>query len=144
MAMQLQLVFSQTDEKRNDLKILKHQIDDEIKGLAAYQELIKEEEAIKFKKKQIVLSVKQNNREEIEKMESLKLDIDSNKQKLSDIALNDFIAGKDIRLTDKNGFILEPIFTVKYKKTGDMADKKSNSIKISKKDLPNDDTFFDH
>lgn len=142
MAMQLQLVFSKTDEKRNDLTILKHQINDEIKGLAAYQEIVKEEEAIKLKKKQIILSVKQSNREVIDKIDSLKLDIDSNKQKISDIALADYIAGKDIRLTDKNGFILEPVFIVKYKKTGEVADKKYNSTKKVKEASSEDEDFF--
>jgi len=143
MAMQLQLVFSKTDEKRNDLAILKHQLRDEINGLAAYQEIINEEAAVKLKKKQIVLSVKQGNREMIDKMDSLKLDIDSNKQMLSDVALADYIAGKDIRVTDRNGFIMEPVFVVKYKKTGDVVDnKKTNSTKISKKEISSDDEDF--
>jgi len=141
--MQLQLVFSKTDEKRNDLAILKHQLRDEINGLAAYQEIINEEAAVKLKKKQIVLSVKQGNREMIDKMDSLKLDIDSNKQMLSDVALADYIAGKDIRVTDRNGFIMEPVFVVKYKKTGDVVDnKKTNSTKISKKEISSDDEDF--
>ena len=139
MALQLQLVFSKTDEKKNDLAVLKHQLNDEIKALAEYQKILDEEAAIKLKKQQIILSVKQNNREMIDKMDSLKIDLDSNKQMLSDVALSDFIAGKDIRVTDRNGFIMEPIFTVKYRKTGEIADKKSNSIKISKKDIPADD-----
>jgi hypothetical protein len=144
MALQLQLVFSKTDEKKNDLAVLKHQLNDEIKALAEYQKILDEEAALKLKKQQIILSVKQNNREMIDKMDSLKIDLDSNKQMLSDVALSDFIAGKDIRVTDRNGFIMEPIFTVKYRKTGEIADKKSNSIKISKKDIPDDDAemFF--
>jgi len=140
MAVQLQLVFSKTDEQKNDLAILKRQVKDDLEAMIEYQDLLKEEEVIRQKKRQIINSFNSHNKDIIDKIALKKLDLDSQKQLLSDVAIKEYLAGKTIQITDKNGFILEPVFSVKFRKTGEVANNKS--VKISKGDLCQEDEDF--
>jgi len=140
MAVQLQLVFSKTDEKKNDLAILKRQVKDDLEAMVEYQELLKQEEKIRQKKRDIINAFNSNNKDLIDKISLIKVDLDSQKQLLSDVAIKEYLAGKTIQITDKKGFILEPVFSVKFKKTGEVA--KNNSTKINKADLGHDDEDF--
>jgi len=119
MILQLQLAFNKADEDRNNLAILKRYLKDQLEGLAAYKELTDELEALNLKKKQIIASVLENNKKEVDEIDKLTLNLKSQKQMVSDVALKDYLAGKNIELVKPNGNILEPVFSVKFRKTGE-------------------------
>lgn len=119
MKLQLQLVFNEADEKRNKLAILKRSLKDQLEGLAAFKEITDQLEVLNQKKKQLVASVMDDNQKEIEEIDKLTLDLKDQKQLVSDVALKDYLAGNKVELVKEDGHILEPIFSVKFRKTGD-------------------------
>lgn len=138
MAVQLQLVFNEVDEKRNKLAILKRSLKDQLESLADYQSITDELEVLNQKKKQLIANVMSDNKKEVEEIDKLTLDLKSQKQLISDVALKDYLAGKKIEIVKPDGAIMEPVFSVKFVKTGEYKklsaaekrDLKNNGVKI--------------
>ncbi|PKM88419.1 hypothetical protein CVU83_01765 [Candidatus Falkowbacteria bacterium HGW-Falkowbacteria-2] len=119
MALQLQLVYTKADEQRNQLAILKHSIKDQLESLQEYQEVIEDLEALRLKKKKIIENVLADNKKDVDEIDRLTLDLKSQKQLISDVALKDYLDGKKVEVVKANGAILEPVFSVKFIKTGE-------------------------
>lgn len=117
MAQELPVVFKRIQENKKEQRDLKSMYRDALSTDSAYQKVLDELEDLKIKKKQLENSVKSSFKEEFDKLEGLKLNIASDNQLLSDLALNQFISGELIKLVDDNQVEYEPIFTVKFKKT---------------------------
>jgi len=130
MAVQLQLVFTEADKKRNKLRELKAMLKEQLEGKQEYQEIKESAEALKAKKKIIVAAINEENKTELEEIDKLMIDLKSQKQLISDVAIKDYIAGKEIKVTDVYGNILEPVFSVKFVKTGDVEETKKPKVKL--------------
>lgn len=116
---QLQLVYTKADEQKNQLAILKHSIKDQLESLQEYQEVIEDLEALRLKKKKIIENVLADNKKDVDEIDRLTLDLKSQKQLISDVALKDYLEGRKVEVVKADGAILEPIFSVKFKKTGE-------------------------
>jgi predicted nucleic acid-binding Zn-ribbon protein len=116
MAQELSAVFSRMQEKKKQQRELKAMYKDSLSVNGEYQKILEELEDLKIKKKQIENSVKADFKEEFDKLEGLKLNIASDNQLLSDLALTQFSKGELRRLVDENKVEYEPIFTVRFKK----------------------------
>jgi hypothetical protein len=65
--------------------------------------------------------VKKELGEQYDKLESLKNDINLDKEMLADIAISTLMKGEGIgEIQDEFGNVYEPIFSVKFKKTGEV------------------------
>lgn len=124
MAVQLQLVFNEADKKRNRLRELKAMIKEQLEGKQEYQEIKETSDSLKARKKNLIAVINEDNRAECDEIDSLKLDLKSQKQLISDVAISDYVAGKEVRITDSCGRILEPVFSVRFVKTGDVEEEK--------------------
>ena len=69
------------------------------------------------KKKRLEVQIKQDFRSEMENLDRLKQDIQSNNVLISDMALTSLMKGQTITITDENDVKYEPQFSVKFKKT---------------------------
>ena len=131
MKLQLQLVFNEADEKRNNLAILKRGIKDQLESLTNFSEITDQLQKWQQKKKELIESVMNDNKADIEKIESLELELKSQKQMISDIALRDYLNGDKIEIVKPDGAIMEPVFTVKFRKTGEYKkDEKKKKVRI--------------
>ncbi|MDD2353826.1 MAG: hypothetical protein PHH52_01005 [Patescibacteria group bacterium] len=117
MAQDLSAVFSRMQERKKQQRELKAMYRDALATNGNYQKVSEELEDLKNKKKQLENSIKTDFKEEFDKLEGLKLNIASDNQLLSDLALSEFSQGKLRRLVDENKVEYEPIFTVRFKKT---------------------------
>ena len=116
MAQELPAVFKRIQEKKKEQRELKSMYRDALANHGGYQELLKEIEDLKIKKKQLEAGIKADFKEEFDKLEGIKLNIAGDNQLLSDLALNQFVSGELTKLVDENQVEYEPIFTVKFKK----------------------------
>ncbi|HZJ41818.1 MAG TPA: hypothetical protein VFD51_02270 [Patescibacteria group bacterium] len=116
MAQELSAVFNRIQEKKKKQRELRTMYKDALSVNGEYQKAIEELEDLKIKKKKIEAGVQSDFKEEFDKLEGLKLNIASDNQLLSDIALTQFTKGELKRLVDEYQVEYEPIFTVKFKK----------------------------
>lgn len=82
----------------------------------SYQEVLEQMKALKIKKTQIENALRSDMQKEIEKKERIALDLKTDTQLMSDIALNQFMKGQTVELTDDNNVKYEPVFKVSFKK----------------------------
>jgi hypothetical protein len=118
MSQELPLIFQRLQNYKKERRELKTMYQDALKNNGEYQKIISDVDDLKIKKKQFESSIKSNFKAEMDKLEGIKLHIASDNQLLSDLALNQLVKGELTKLVDEHQVEYEPIFTVKFKKTG--------------------------
>lgn len=114
---QLQLVFDKTYDLRNKIKVIKATYRQLFEDSPSWQKLRKEEEELTTRKKQVIAGLRSEMESELEQLDGFELELKDELQLLSDKALSDYIKGDKIEVVDKKGFICEPVFSVKFKRT---------------------------
>lgn len=118
MAQQLPDVFKRIQDKKREQKDLKTIYRDALAVNGEYQQVLEEMEALKVKKKKILMAVQADFKEEFDKLEGLKLNIAGDNQLLSDLAMAQLTSGEPVKIVDENKVEYEPIFSVRFKKVG--------------------------
>ena len=113
----LQEVFNEYTIKSDEAKGIKKLITERLKGHERYQEVKDNLERWGMEKKQIKAQVEEEYTRELEKLDSLKIDIDGCKMMMSDIALSELIKGNVPEVEDSHKNKQEPVFSVTFKKT---------------------------
>jgi len=98
------------------MKELKSSFKEALEAVQEYQLVQEEMKALREKRKRIEQTTKEQFSAEIIKIEDLKIDIESDMEMLSDIAIAKITKGEAIGITDKYSNEYEPIFKVKFKK----------------------------
>jgi hypothetical protein len=109
-------IFKRIEENRKKLKDLKDGYKDGLIATGEWEDLNEEIKTLREKKKQVENRVKEQFSSEMIKMDDLKIDIDSDKEMLTDIAVSQMMKGENINITDKYDNEFEPVFSVKFKK----------------------------
>ncbi len=112
----LQDVFNRIQEVKLKQKDLKVMYRDALANSGEHQKIKDELEALRSRKKQIEKNIKSDFSSEFNKLDQIKLELESSNLILSDIALNHVMKGELIELTDMYENKYEPQFTVKFKK----------------------------
>lgn len=116
MIQEIPEIFKRIQDNKKESRELKKEYRDSLSVNANYQELLTELDALKIKKRQIESEVKDSFKQEFDRLEGLKLNIASDNQLISDLAISKLSAGELIKLVDDNQVEYEPIFNVKFKK----------------------------
>jgi len=116
MSQNLKDVFNRIQKSKKEQKEIKSIYNDALLNNAQYQEIMEELKALKLKKNQIEASIKQDFEEEFNKLDSIKVNIASDTQLLSDIALAQLTRGETVKIVDDNKVEYDPRFTVKFNK----------------------------
>jgi len=109
-------VFKRVQDYKKEQRDLKAMYRDALATNAEYQSIKDELEALRLRKKKIEAGIQMSFKEEFDKLEGLKLNIAGDNQLMSDLALNQIMAGETIRLVDENKVEYDPVFTVRFKK----------------------------
>lgn len=67
-------------------------------------------------RKGIEVKIKDTFSSELTKLDDLKIDLNSDSEMLTDVALNSYVKGKTIEVEDRYGNKYDPLFSVKFKK----------------------------
>jgi len=116
MSQNISEVFKRMQDKKKEANEIKKIYRNALSVNKEYQEVLEEQEALKIKKKKIEATIQADFKEELDKLEGLKLNISSDNQMLSDLALMQLIDGEEVQVVDDNKIKYDPIFTVKFKK----------------------------
>ena len=112
----IQEVFSRIRKNKEEQKKLKEAYKDALENSPSYREINEEFKEIKIKKKQIESDTKAQFSAELTRLEDMKIDLESDLEMLSDIALNKIIKGEEVKVVDEHETEYEPVFSVKFKK----------------------------
>ena len=81
-----------------------------------YQKLLEDLDKLKIRKKEIEISIKDEMRADIEKLDAYRMHIKTDQEMMSDLAINQLMSGETVELIDENDQKYEPVFTVRFKK----------------------------
>jgi len=112
----IQKIFDRIQASKKEQKEIKKAYRDALKNSRRYQEVNEELKNLREKKKSIEEEVKQEFSTEMDKLETLKADIENDQMLLSDAALSLVANGKAVEIKDNNEIKYEPVFSVKFKK----------------------------
>ncbi|HVM90406.1 MAG TPA: hypothetical protein VMU11_00730 [Verrucomicrobiae bacterium] len=100
------------DEKKKVSQLVKDVFDQS----KPYQEVMDELKRLKAKRLQLQNEIRAGLMSEVEQIDKLALDLQTDAVLLSDIALNMMMKGETVELTDENDVKYEPVFKVSFKK----------------------------
>ena len=112
----LQSIFNRLEESKKELRDIRSAYKEALAGVPSYVELMEELRVMREKKKQIELTVRQEFSNEFTRMEDLKIDIASDQELISDIAMTQLMKGNTVEVTDKYENDYEPVIKVSFKK----------------------------
>ena len=113
---QLQLIYDEVLEKKQSQKELQEMYKDALRDADKYIELGQKIEKIKAERKVIELKVQQKLGRAYDQLLDIKSELTAEKVTMTDLAINDLMAGVTVEVEDKFGNKYEPIWSVKFKK----------------------------
>ena len=98
--------------------MIKSSYRDALASSVQYKKITDELKELRTKKKEVEDSIKADFHNEFTKLDDLKIDLESDYELLSDIALTQLMKGETVKVTDEFETNYDPIFSVKFKKAG--------------------------
>lgn len=112
----IQEVFSKIREMKKEQKDLRDMYKDALVQADKYEEIVEQIKVLREKKKEIEIKIQQQLGRAYEKMEDIKLEMETEKEMLSDIALTILMKGETVEVKDEFENAYEPIWKVSFKK----------------------------
>ena len=112
----IQEVFKRIQEAKKQQREIRQTYKDVLDQTPGYKDIVEEYKLLREKKKSIENAARESMSSEIIKLEDLKIDIDSDTELLSDIALTKLMKGETVSVSDEYENEYEPTFSVKFKK----------------------------
>ncbi|MFZ2189741.1 MAG: hypothetical protein WAV48_03085 [Candidatus Magasanikiibacteriota bacterium] len=112
----LQAIFNRLQEAKKKQKDIKSSYKEALKNSSSYEDVVDELKTLRAKKKEIEEAVRRDFSSEFTKLEDLKIDIESDTELITDIAITQLMKGESIAIKDEDGKDYEPVFKVNFKK----------------------------
>lgn len=112
----LQEIFSRVQKAKTRQKEIKEIYRDALAGTPEYGELNDKLKTLRERKKQIEQTIREQFSHELTELEDLQVDIESDNELMSDVALTQLIKGETIEIKDQYENEYEPVFNVKFRK----------------------------
>lgn len=113
---QLQEVFNRIQENKKKKKDLETAYRDALAGSLEYKEIKEKMETLRARKKEIEVTIKDQFSGELTKIDDLKIDIASDAEMLTDIAMTQLVKGETVEVKDAYENTYQPVFKVSFKK----------------------------
>ncbi len=123
----IQDVWVRIEGTKKQQKEIAHMYKDTLTNMPDYQKIKDQIKELSNKKKQLELEAQEELGSQYEKLFVLKKDLELDKQLLTDLALNSMIDGHGVKITDTENNEYEPIFSVRFKKTREVAKEHSSN-----------------
>jgi len=112
----LQEVWGRLQKTKQKQKEIRTSYKDALASSADYVKVVEDLKTLREKKKQIEIGIRRDFSSEFNQLETLRADAETDQELLSDIALNTFVKGETVKITDEFNNNYEPVFVVKFKK----------------------------
>lgn len=114
----MQEVFNRIKEKKTEKKKINESLRDALANSQPYHDLVEELKRLKEKKKSMENEIKREFEKDLDKLDEIKIDIQTDNILLSDLALNALVKGETVEIKDEYDTKYEPVFSVKFRKLG--------------------------
>ncbi len=115
----IQEIFNKTREMKKEQKDLKEMYKDALAQADEYEEIIEQMKQLREKKKQIETRIQGQMGRAWDKLEDIKLEMETHKEMMSDIAMSTLMKGEKVEVKDEYENPYEPIFKVNFKKVNE-------------------------
>ncbi|MBU1146365.1 hypothetical protein KKD80_02345 [Patescibacteria group bacterium] len=112
----LQEVWLRMQKTKKKQKEIRSAYKDALAGSADYAKIVEDLKTLREKKKKIEMDVRGDFSSEFRELDNLKADTETDAEMLSDLALNTFVKGETVQVTDEYENKYEPVFVVKFKR----------------------------
>ncbi|MBI2436644.1 MAG: hypothetical protein HYV41_02810 [Candidatus Magasanikbacteria bacterium] len=112
----IQEIFDRIQVAKKEQRDIRKMYKDALDGVGEYQEIQEKMKSLREKKKRIETTIKEQFASEITKLEDLKIDIESDTEVLTDVAMSKIMKGETLEIKDKDSNDYEPVFKVNFKK----------------------------
>jgi len=112
----LQEIFLRLQAAKKRQRDIRQMYKDALANTPGFTQLVDDLKAMREKKKQVEQAIREQFSSEMTELEDLKLDIESDNQLISDVALTQYVKGETVEVADEYENQYEPIFSVKFKK----------------------------
>lgn len=113
---QLQLIYDEIAEKKQTKKELQEMYKDALNSADEYLELTDKITELREKQKAIKEKIQAQLGRAWERLEDIKVEMDADKIRMTDVALNDLMKGVTVSVKDQYENEYEPIWNVRFKK----------------------------
>jgi hypothetical protein len=121
--MQLQLIYDEIALHKQEEKGIREMYRDALANADGYSETVEKIITLREKKLMIENKVKTQMGKAWEKFEDIKSEVEAQKIMMTDVAMRDLMDGKTVEIKDDFDNLYEPVWSVKFKKTGKVAEK---------------------
>lgn len=112
----IQEIFSRIQENKKKMKDLKSSYKDGLASSQQYQDISDELKVMREKRKSVESAIRDGFTSEFTKIEDLKIDLESDMELLSDIAMTRLMKGQTVEVKDEYENDYSPTFKVSFKK----------------------------
>ncbi len=112
----MQDIFNRIRETKAEQKELRKMYKDSLNNTREYQEIIDKITGLKDRKKAIETEIKEDNSNNFKKLDALSMNVKTDNEMLTDMAMSKLMAGETVEITDGDAQRYEPVFTVRFKK----------------------------
>ena len=113
----IQEVFNKIREMKKEQKDLRDMYKDALVQADKYEDIVEEIKVLREKKKEIETRIQGQLGRSYEKLEDLKLETETYKEMLSDVAISTLMNGETVAVKDEFNNAYEPVWKVNFKKT---------------------------
>lgn len=113
----VQEVFDKIREMKKEQKDLRDMYKDALVQADKYEEIVEEIKVLREKKKEIEARIQAQLGRSWEKLEDLKLEVETHKEMMNDVAISTLMKGETVAVKDEFDNAYEPIWKVNFKKT---------------------------
>lgn len=115
--MQLQLVFNELEGKKQELRVLKMDLKTILEDNPEYTTAAEQIKSFRNRQKIIKLQTEEANSKLMDKIDKIKIDLQLQKELVTDTAINQLMAGETVEVEDMDGKKRIPVWKVTFKKT---------------------------
>jgi len=113
---ELKEIHDRMKVKKSEKKDVSQLIRDVFDQSKPYQEVMEQLKTLKAKRLQLQNEIRAGLMSEVEKIDKLTLELQTDAMLMSDLALTMMMKGETVELTDDNDVKYEPVFKVSFKK----------------------------
>jgi len=115
----IQEIFIKMREMKKEQKDLKEMYNDALAQTDEYEGIVEQMKQLREKKKQIETRIQGQMGKAWEKLNDIKLEMETQKEMMTDIAMTTLMKGEKVEVKDEYENPYEPIFKVNFKKAED-------------------------
>lgn len=116
MNQNIEEVYNRLLANKKEIRDINKMIKDQLVHIERHKEVVEELKTLRDEKKSIENQVKGDSQSEINRLEDLKIEVATDKELLSDLALNKYIAQENVEIVDEYDNRWVPFFSVTFKK----------------------------